>query len=128
MAGESAFWAKLLCVGAKEPNPYRVIELSTSEFAVGRKEGCAERISDNTISSVHFRIRLVRPTCDDEADEETAMPEVWLEDGSANGTYVGAQKVGKGNRGGADGAGCRSSKNPPSLLCGVLRSGPLTAP
>ena len=98
MAGESAFWAKLLCVGAKEPNPYRVIELSTSEFAVGRKEGCAERISDNTISSVHFRIRLVRPTCDDEADEETAMPEVWLEDGSANGTYVGAQKVGKGNR------------------------------
>ena len=87
----SAVWGRLLAIGAKEPNAYRQVELRTSEFLIGRKDNCHERIADQIVSSVHLRITLVRSSEDDD------RLEVRLEDNSANGTYVNAQKVGKGN-------------------------------
>ena len=92
-------WGRLLAIGSKETEPYRKIDLTTPEALVGRKDGCLEKISDNTISSVHCRITIIQLS-DDALDDDDARSnlEVWLEDSSANGTFVNAQKVGKGNR------------------------------
>ena len=51
-------WGRLLAIGAKEPEPYRKVNLTAPEAAVGRKEGCHEKIGDDLVSSVHFRIML----------------------------------------------------------------------
>ena len=87
----SCVWGRLLAIGGKEPTAYRQVELRTSEFLIGRKDNCHEKIADQIVSSVHVRITLMRSSEDDDALE------VRLEDNSANGTYVNAQKVGRGN-------------------------------
>ena len=89
-------WGRLLAVGAKEASAYRVLELRLPEFLVGRKDTCNERIADQIVSSVHVRLTLVRRG--DDYDDDAPLLEVMLEDNSANGTFVNAQKVGKGNR------------------------------
>ena len=92
-------WSRLLAVGSKEAEPYRKVDLSTPQTLIGRKDGCHEKISDNTVSSVHCRITLVQLSDEVLLDEDhQSALEVWLEDTSANGTYVNMQKVGKGNR------------------------------
>ena len=85
-------WGRLLAIGSKEPNAYRQVELRTNEFLIGRKDSCHETIADQIISSMHVRITLLRTD-----EDEDAPLEVRLEDNSANGTFVNAQKVGKGN-------------------------------
>ena len=97
----AAPWGRLLAIGAREADAYRRVSLLTPEVTIGRREGCPERLTDNTVSSVHCRITLTHapaPESDESPDEDAQPLEVWLEDASANGTYVNAEKVGKGNR------------------------------
>ena len=91
MSASPLVWGRLLAIGSKEPTAYRQVELSTTEFFIGRKDSCHEKISDQTVSSVHIKITLVST-----GDEDVPF-EVRLEDNSANGTYVNSQKVGRGN-------------------------------
>ena len=115
MSSGAAVWGRLLAIGAKEKEAYRRIEIDKVELAIGRKETCQERISDNTVSTVHCRITLKRAGhvpdeplafygCDDDGfDDDEDMPprsrtEVWIEDCSSNGTFVNSQKLGKGSR------------------------------
>ena len=100
-------WGRLLAIGAKESEPYRRIELDLPEVAIGRGEGSYERIADNTISSTHCRITVRRTPADvaldEEDDDDDVVPivprlvaEVWIEDCSANGTFLNSQRLGKG--------------------------------
>ena len=101
---ETFTWGRLLAIGAKEKEAYRRVELDCAEVVIGRKEGVTERIVDNTVSSTHCKITLVRREDeystaqgqlsgegdgDDDDDEEeegyaTLAVEAWLEDCSAN--------------------------------------------
>ena len=91
-------WARLLAIGSKEPSAaLRKIDLTAPSASIGRKEGCTEKISDNTVSSVHCRIKLVQDGGSAFNEDGGSALTVWLEDTSANGTYVNSQKVGKGN-------------------------------
>ena len=100
-------WGRLLAIGAKESEPYRRIELDLPEVAIGRGEGSYERIADNTISSTHCRITVRRTPADvalaEVDDDDDVVPivprlvaEVWIEDCSANGTFLNSQRLGKG--------------------------------
>lgn len=60
MSEESPVWGRLLCIGGKEAQAYRRIDIDKVELVIGRKEGCGERIADNTVSNVHCRITLKR--------------------------------------------------------------------
>jgi serine/threonine-protein kinase Chk2 len=68
-------------------------ELSEDEYTIGRAHDCKIKISHLevkepillTISKVHCKI-------------VKAMPEVYLEDYSSNGTYVNSEKIGRGNK------------------------------
>ena len=91
-------WGRLLCTGANEKEPYRRIELTTAEFAIGRISTCNEVYEDRQISSTHCKITLRRPAeaANDDDDDDT-VAEVWLHDASSNGTFLNSQKLGKGN-------------------------------
>ena len=88
MSASPLVWGRLLAIGAKAN---RVSSGGTfhHRFFIGRKP-CHEKISDQTVSSVHIKITLVST-----GDED--VHSVRLEDNSANGTYVNSQKVGRGN-------------------------------
>ena len=68
-----ASFGSLHATGTKDAG--RLVQLTGTEFTIGRKEACDLRYTgDNLISSVHAKL-FVR------------SGEVWLEDCSANGTY-----------------------------------------
>ena len=67
------------------------MDLCTVDAAVGRKPGCVVLYADTTISSIHCKISLAS------ASGQTGL-QMWLEDCSVNGTYVNAQKIGRGNK------------------------------
>lgn len=84
--------------------PAPQVELRKAEVAVGRKPGCLVLYADTTISSVHCKLSLAAggaagAECrSPRAPFGPLVPQVWLEDCSVNGTYVNAQKIGRGNK------------------------------
>jgi hypothetical protein len=89
----------LLCVA-----PAAQVEMRKAEVAVGRKPGCLVLYADTTISSVHCKLSLAAGGSagadgrSPRAPTGSVVPQVWLEDCSVNGTYVNAQKIGRGNK------------------------------
>ena len=77
-------WGSLHATGTKDDG--RVVQLTGTEFTVGRKEACdLQYTGDKLISSVHAKL-FVRSNV------------VWLEDCSSNGTYHNGTRVDKGSR------------------------------
>jgi hypothetical protein len=79
------------------------VELRKAEVAVGRKPGCLVLYADTTISSVHCKLSLAAGGAGADGRSPRVatgqlVPQVWLEDCSVNGTYVNAQKIGRGNK------------------------------
>uniref|UniRef100_A0A7S3WK80 FHA domain-containing protein n=1 Tax=Strombidinopsis acuminata TaxID=141414 RepID=A0A7S3WK80_9SPIT len=96
----SKAWGTLICIGAKDGDQ-RKIDLCKAEAAIGRKPGCLVLYQDTTISSTHCKLSLtVASTAGAAARPATGqlVMQVWLEDCSVNGTYVNAQKIGRGNK------------------------------
>ena len=84
--------ARLVCVGQRHrenSRPIDVVGPAGNEVRVGRSKQCNVHCDDSMISNVHCRVYLKQRN-------ETAPVQVWLEDCSSNGTFVNAQKVGKG--------------------------------
>jgi hypothetical protein len=95
-------WGRLLCTGTAEQTPYRRIELTSTEFVIGRDPKSNEVYNNPQLSSTHCKIVLKRPSEEsraaaDEDDGDEPIAEVWLYDLSSNGTFLNHQKVGKGN-------------------------------
>ena len=61
------------------------IDLAEDQLLIGRTSKCKIRYADTTVSSVHAKLSFARET-----------GEVWLEDCSVNGTWLGARRIGKG--------------------------------
>ena len=90
--------ASLLCVGSRDPNPLLSLRLPLpGSFEIGRDEGCDETIGEcAAISASHCKLHLRLGGGGDQPAGERAV-EVWLEDRSTNGTFVGGARLGKGN-------------------------------
>ena len=78
-----------------EKDKGRTVDICSREASIGRKEECLISYKENTISSVHCKITIQQSTS---AGAGGPSFEVWLEDCSVNGTFVNAQKVGKGKK------------------------------
>ena len=81
------------------------MDLQSEEFLIGRKDGCHIRYhTDNTISSVHCKLSVMRTTAaaDDDDDDVSSMTHnfltMWVEDCSANGTYLNHERLAKGEK------------------------------
>ena len=81
------------------------MDLQIEEFLIGRKDGCHIRYhTDNTISSVHCKLSVMRTTAgaDDDDDDVSPMAQnfltMWVEDCSANGTYLNHERLTKGQK------------------------------
>ncbi|EOD24230.1 hypothetical protein EMIHUDRAFT_457806 [Emiliania huxleyi CCMP1516] len=86
-------WGRLLFTGGEEGDAtLRKVDLTEGEHIVGRRPECLVVYTDNRISSTHFKISLRNSS-----DLGKRAFDVCLEDCSANGTYLNAQLVGKGN-------------------------------
>jgi len=100
-------WGHLICTGRKEVEPDRQIDLCHVEVLIGRKDSCQVVYStDNTISSVHCTISLSRSEGQPEGEEDDEyepagnqpMLTVWIQDCSANGTYLNSDRLEKGQK------------------------------
>ena len=65
-------WGRLLCTGTAEQTPYRRIELTSTEFVIGRDPKSNEVYNNPQLSSTHCKIVLKRPSEESRAaaDEE----------------------------------------------------------
>ena len=60
-------WGRLLCTGTAEQTPYRRIELTSTEFVIGRDPKSNEVYNNPQLSSTHCKIVLKRPSDDSRA-------------------------------------------------------------
>ena len=85
--------ATLVCVGQSNPRGSGSIDIHGPigvEVFIGRsREKCAYRCDDPMVSSVHCKITVKQV-------HAGMQPQIWIEDLSSNGTFVNAQRLGKG--------------------------------
>lgn len=86
-------WGKLTPNNSMFPN----VDLHKNRYTLGRNKDCDCVVPLASVSGLHFTIE--RAIADEQQQQAGDVEDTfWLTDHSSNGTFIGGQKVGRGNR------------------------------